>query len=279
MNYRKFELLLTSLGFGVIFATIIASFYQQGDHVEILGQALFGPVLFAALHYGRRAGFVAAMLASIVFIIAKSYGQTQISFAPQIILARTAIFGLVGIVGGEIATRMKYVLLKFEDSALIDRLTNLYSRTFTIKVLERNIQNYQRHFRSFSVAFIEVRHWKFDVFAWPLKKRMILHATAAIRENVRIIDEVGHWGDGKFCIVMPDTVLMDAKIALSRICNLVLKQLNADNPFKDKGINVESNLLTFPGDREKISQLVTADLNIQGILEKNYLTNDLEKLA
>lgn len=276
MNYRKFELLLTSLGFAVILATIIASF-RQADYVEIVGQALFGPVIFAALHYGKRAGFVSAMTAALLFIIVKFYGNTQATdFAPHLILARTAIYGLVGIIGGEVAARMKYVLLKLEDDALIDEQTNLYSQSYTIKVIERNIQNYQRYFRSFSIAIIEIKHSKFDVFAWPHKKRVIAQSAAAIRDNVRIVDEVGHWGDGLFCVVMPDTVLTDAKIAAGRIRNFIIKQLK--NLLRDVScFQVEIAVMAYPEDHDKIAEFMSSGRIAGESVEENRLGGELKQ--
>lgn len=254
--------MLIGLGFAVIFATIIASFHQQNDQVEILGQALFVPVLFASLHYGRRAGFISALLAALIFIVAKFNSDSiQMStFLPEYILARAAIYGLVGIIGGEIASRMKYILIKFEDSALIDKQTNLYSQTYTIKVIERNVQKYQRYFRSFSIAIVELQHSKFDVFNWSLRKKMILRTASAIRDNVRIVDEVGRWNECSFYIIMPDTMTADAKTAVNRVQNLVLKQLGETKTFKDNDLHLETKVLTYPDDREEISGLISPEM-------------------
>ena len=258
MNYRRFELLITSLGLAMIFATIIASIFQRAGYEEILGQALFAPVLFGALHYGRRVGFLAAMLAAIVFIVARFYNQNAeaATFVPEFIIARTALYGMVGIIGGDLALKMKYMLTRIEDASLIDPQTNLFSRDYIAKLIDRNLQGYDRYHRAFSVAMVTIKHRRSEIFDWPQKKKVVIKAAMSIRNGVRIVDDVGHWSYGNFCIIMPDTTLMDGKIAVNRIYNIIIKELNQGTGSNGTVFDFETQVISCPEDREELNSLI-----------------------
>lgn len=241
----------------MIFATIIASIVQRAGFEEILGQALFAPVLFGALHYGRRVGFMAAMLAAIVFIIARFYSQTaEIStFEPEFIIARTALYGIVGIIGGDLALKMKYMLTRIEDVSMIDPQTSLFSRNYIAKLIDRNLQAYDRHNRPFSIAVITIKYQRSDIFDWTQKKKVVVRAAAAIRNGVRIIDDVGHWSYGKIFVIMPDTAFMEAKIAVNRIYNTVVKELNHSFNSTKALFDLETSVISCPDDRGELERL------------------------
>lgn len=265
MNYRKFEALLTGAGLAVILATIVTSYINQSGYVEILGQAMFGPVLFIALHYGRKAGFLSALAAALFFIIAKFYSQDQ-SFStlvPELILARTAIFGLVGIIGGELAHWMKYLILKFEDEDLIDSQTNLYSKDYTATIIEKNIENYNRRSRYFSIALVNVSSNKSFFFDNVSKKKVMEGLALSLRENVRLVDDIGRWDDEMFCIVFPDTNTNEANIAVDRVKKKLAQKLNEILRKIELDLDLETDILTFPDDRERIFGL------LDPIIEKN----------
>ncbi len=263
MNYRKFEALFISLGLSVILATILASYLNQADYVEIIGQAMFGPVLFFALHYGRKAGFLAALVSALLFIVAKFYIQDEAmsTFIPEVILARAAIFGLVGIVGGELAHRMKYMILKFGNEDLLDAQTNVYNKAYSIQIIQKNIENHGRYQREFSLALVDISN-KQSIFIDDLSRKKIMENLAfSLKENVRLVDDVGRWDDDRFCIIFPETKTNEAQIAIARIGKLLKSKLNDLLKKVDVTLELNTELLTFPAEKERILDMAGLDEN------------------
>ncbi len=270
MNYRKFEALFIGLGLSVILATILTSYLNQSDYVEIIGQAMFGPVLFFALHYGRKAGFLAALVSALLFIVAKFYVQdeTMSTFIPEIILARAAVFGLVGIVGGELAHRMKYLILKFGNEELLDGQTNVFNKSYSIQILQKNIENHRRYGREFSIALIDIGN-KHKIFIDDIARKKVMENLAfSLKENVRLVDDVGRWDNDRFCIVFPETKTQEATVAIARIDKLLKAKLDAIVKKVEVALELKTDLLTFPAEKERI--LGMAGLEASDTVSENY---------
>src|SRR3989304_359203 len=116
VKYRKLELLFLVLSLSAVLLSIVVSFVQKAQFSEILGQALFVPVLFIALHYGRQPGFLAATGGALIYFIAKAQEFNSLDISTidgQFIIGRAALFGLIGIFGSELAMRTKYLIARF----------------------------------------------------------------------------------------------------------------------------------------------------------------------
>lgn len=259
MKYRKYELLFTSLGLAIVLGTTIIAINQQADPTDVLGQALLAPVLVLALHYGRRVGFIAAMMAVIIYIVNKFYlNGYPTDLIPANLIIRSASYGLVGIIGGYIASRMKYLLIKFDDNDFIDKQSDIYNRKYMAKLIRLYVSKQERNQQDFTVALIKVEHWKFNLFAMNLKNKIIKETAKAICGNVRLVDELGHLGNGVYCLLMPETSLSNANIAINRIRKLTLKQLNIFIPLRDKRFDLKVSLLGYPKDSEAINSLINS---------------------
>jgi len=259
LKYRKYELLFTSLGLAVVLGSTIIAINQQADPTEILGQALLAPVLVLALHYGRRIGFISAMVAAIIFIVNKFYLQGYSTEPTTInLIIRSASYGLVGIIGGYIASRMKYLLLKFEDNKFIDKRSNIYNKEYILKLIRLCRSKQARNHQDFTVALIKIEHCKFNLFALNLKNKIIKETAKAMCANIRLVDELGHMGNGVYCLLMPETNLSNANIALSRISKLTIKQLNIFIPLKDRRFKLNISLLGYPKDSAAIDNLLSS---------------------
>lgn len=256
MKYRKLELLLMSVGLVGILISMMSSLINGSERVEILGQALFVPVLFFALHYGRQLGYLAAVGAALVFLIAKTQelGQLDVmTLADRLILMQAASFGLVGIIGGELATRIKYVVARIADEEYVDEQTHVFSSRYMRKLIAKLLSSYERHDRVFSVLFIDMA-WQEPILE---KKRtnQVNRVARVLRDNVRLIDEVGYLDDGRFCLVLPETDIDGVKVVRERL----RKAYSLAGQYSRFSAEWKMTVLTLPENEPEIKHLAARD--------------------
>lgn len=221
MKYRKLELLFLSIGTLAVLSSILVSIAQGSSVAEILGQALFVPILFAALQYGRQQGFLTAAASAVIYLVAKvqeNNGLSVETFAGQFIIGRAFLFGVVGIFGSELAVRTKYILAGLAGQSKIDDITHLYNQSYTQKLIIRLFYEYNRFGRPFSVLFVTV-DWPRPVEGREREKE-VAKLAGLMRSNVRLIDEIGFLGDHRFCLVLPDTDAAGANLLFERLHDL-----------------------------------------------------------
>ncbi len=253
MRYRKLELLLLSVGLVGVLVSIITALLGGAGIRELIGQALFVPVLFSALHYGRRYGYVAAIIAALVLLMVRTQAFGSLSFSSaegRQALLQAAGFGVVGIIGGELATRIKYVVAHIADEGFIDSGTGLFSQDYVERMINRLWAGYSRSNNAFSLLFINLS-WADAVDDIGQRKQRGRIADI-LRANVRLVDEVGSLKDGRFCLILPDTTAEGAKTVQGRLAKAYSKsrqhsRLTAD--WRDE-------LLSLPQDEERIKELV-----------------------
>jgi GGDEF domain-containing protein len=201
MNYRKFETLVLVLGSTVVLVTILASLLKHSNTPELIGQALTLFVLFFALHYGLKAGLLSAIAAVAVYLASYgTYSEIALTQLVKLVILRLILFGIIGIGGGELAIKIKYLATKFDDSTYIDQQTKIFSYKYIQKLLTNKILEFQHHRTVFALLIVQI---KVDN---TLKKNEIVKLRANVatilRENTRLSDYVGTWQDKwSFCLI------------------------------------------------------------------------------
>ncbi len=253
MRYRKLELLLLSVGLVGILVSISIALLNGARIAELLGQALFVPVLFFALHYGRRAGYSAALAAALLFLIIKTRALGEIDLAAldgRLAVLQAAAFGLVGIFGGELAIRIKYVVAQITDDGLIDTRTKLFSHEYIERLIVKLWARYNRFERGFTILFIELR--------WPepptdiARSKQIYRIADVLRSGVRLIDEVGYLRDGRFCLILPDTSADGASSVYARL----EKTYSKSKQYYRLTAEWHAEILSLPEDEQLIAKLI-----------------------
>ena len=253
MRYRKLELLLLSVGLVGILVSIITALLNGARIAELLGQALFVPVLFFALHYGRRAGYTTAVAAALLFLIIKTQALGDIDLTAldgRLAVLQAAAFGIVGIIGGEVAMRIKYVVAQITDESLIDTRTMLFSHEYMERLIGKLWAGYNRGGPGFAILFVEPR--------WPelptviARARQISRIANVLRDGVRLVDEVGYLRDGRFCLVLPDTSADDASFVYDRL----KKTYSKSKQYFRLTAEWHEEILDLPDDEQQIAELV-----------------------
>lgn len=245
---------MISLGAVVILGSLLLGppVNQPGFWQEAVGQVLIIVVLGAAVHWGRDGGSVAAFAATLAYVITRipllsEQGLTKNIFA--MIATRVLIYTIVGILGGEIFGRVKYIIAQLEGSSMLDDLTQVYNRRYCGHTLKNGLGQFQRYQVPFSVAVISLAPGLVADLR-PSRQRTLLRSTAThIRNHIRLVDDVGYLGDGRFLVILPQTSGSGAEVASDRIRRAVRDLFGA----KDE--SVTATPLALPGDAAAICDL------------------------
>ena len=228
MKYSRFELLALSVGMVSVAGAVLGTLRGGLVIEEIVAQALLLVVLVSAVHWGRKAGTVTAILAILTYVVMRAPLLIRERFSAdvvELVLIRTLTYGVVGIVGGELCSRIRYLLARLERTSNIDECTQLFNERFIAETLRSMIGEYERYRQSFSVVAISLAESSMTGLP-PAHRRSRLRAVATqIRGDVRLVDDVALLDDGRFLLVLPHTDKAGARIAADRVSRGVRRLL------------------------------------------------------
>lgn len=252
MKYSRFEALVMVLGGTVIVGSMFIPSAGTLFAREVVAQLLIVVVLFAAVHWGRNGGFVAAIAATLVYVVIRIPLMTDQGLTSPVIgmiVTRTITYGAVGVIGGEICGRIKYFFARIQGSPLLDDATHVYNAVFCAQAIKSGIGEYRRYKTPFSVGIVTLSPTLFSGLR-PARQRAFLRVAAShIRNDVRLVDDVGHLGHGRFMILLPHTPGEGACIAADRVRQNVRDLLGA------KDDSVTTRVLSLPDDAEALCAL------------------------
>src|SRR5437868_1816990 len=117
-----------------------------------------------------------------------------------------------------------YQLQVAERSARTDALTGVYNRRFMEEVLNREVSRADRNEgRKLSLMLADVDGFKdFNTrFGHITADKILVEVAALLQKNFRAADMVVRFGGDEFLVIMPDTDLVQARIAVERLANLL----------------------------------------------------------
>lgn len=228
MDYRRFEHLVVGGTAALVLLALAASVATGGvDVVELVGQLAMVAVMAVAVHFGRKVGTIAALAASLLYLALSlpvlSAGLTQERLL--LVVSRLAGYCLVGIVGGEIFSRMKYLFASTGDSATIDDWSQVYNQRYTARALGQALERHNRYQEPFSVIVMCLEPI-LTSDQRPAKARGLVRTVAGIlRHDVRLVDDVARLDDGRFVIMLPHTPGNAAHTVVGRLVEAVSQTL------------------------------------------------------
>jgi len=239
MKYRRFEVLVLTVGAAAIVASLFLSPSGAPLVQEVIAQLMLLGVLVAAVHWGRTGGFIAATLASLIYIVmrvpmvASAEGLT----APiaTLLLVRVLTYGLVGIVGGELCGRIKYIFAKLENSSSIDDWSQIYNQRGIVRALETACGQYTRYETPCSVVTVAMDPHLTEELR-PSRQRSLVRGVASyIRSDIRLVDEAGRLDDGRFIVILTHTPDSGAEVVANRLHKGICNALGA----KEESLTIE----------------------------------------
>ena len=219
-NYLRFTRILIAVATLTIFATVALQLLTPPYLIsEVAAQLLLLVVLIAAVRGGAGWGMAAAMAASLFYVLLRTevFSATDVGFADTAIIAtRLVAFGLVGVVGGEVFSRLKHGA-GVSLSTGIDHWTGLRDGAWGIGVVRDALARWETADEPFVVCLLTVSP-QATHNARASRRRSIMRGVGKrIRSDIRMSDAVAWLDDGRFLIVLPRTTLTGAQSVAGRL--------------------------------------------------------------
>ncbi len=258
MKYSRFAQLVVGVGTVAVLATVFLSLRRGPIVEEAIAQLMLIGVLIGAVYWGRNGGFVAAVVATVTYamlripMVADAQGLT--GTVATLVVIRMVTYALVGVVGGEVCGRIKYVFAALENSSAIDEWTRVYNQRYIARIMQATLAQYRRYETPFSAVVISLAPGITENLR-PSKARSILRAVAShIRNDVRLVDEVGRLDDGRFIVLLPSTPRAGGVIAAERLRSAIRDLIGAKE---------ESVVAAVWGTPDDIGELETLTESVQ----------------
>lgn len=232
MSYKRFERYAVAIAaLAVLSMVAISARDLSGNASELVAEALMFVVFVAAVHYGRKGGFVAATSASVIYVLVNvpsmtlAHGlTTQILF---LITLRVLVFGLIGIVGGEACGRLRLFMTRASNAEIFDEWSRVFNQRYAHTALTRSIAAFERYQQQFTLALITLAP-SITANLGPQRVRNIVRSVSKhLRGDVRMVDEVARLDDGRFLVLLQNTSLESGKTATARLTSGVRQLLGA----------------------------------------------------
>jgi len=130
----------------------------------------------------------------------------------------------------DLLTSLRDVLVQHEHC--FDALTGAVNRKSISLLLERSFENLQRYRQKYSVAMLDVDHFKNinDQFGHVVGDQVLKHISIFFRESLRKSDCIGRYGGEEFLILLPETSHSEAvKLMEKARAELAAKEIMAGN--------------------------------------------------
>lgn len=230
MKYSHFETLALVLGGIAIAASVFIAPAESPQAAEVAAQLLLILVLGSALHWGRNGGFLAALLALGLYVAMRFPLLQSQGLSSDILImlgTRSLTYAVVGILGGELASRIKYVFARLEDDALIDQVTGVYSARYAAETIVSGLGQYERYRSDFSVVRIAIADEAYSALRQARYRQAMKQIASHLRGDVRMVDDLAFSAPGTFLVLLPGTPETGACVVADRLGPAVRNMLDA----------------------------------------------------
>lgn len=227
-RFRRFEIFVLGAGSAAIAVTAVASYLSSGSLLELIGQLLMLIVLLISFQYGRKGALISSLAVTAVYTIARTpeLGDEVVSVtALQLVGIRAIGYFIVGIIGGELMGAVKYYFAREGGLGGVDPGSGVYVAEFIKGMIEKAISSFERYSTPFSVVTVEITTQALRKGGRFGKDRTCKGIGSTLKENVRIIDEIGRLDDFLFVILLPHTPITGAEVVADRVAKAVARQL------------------------------------------------------
>ncbi len=220
MKYPRFEILAFILGTAAIAGSLLVPSTTQVMPAEVVGQLLLVLVLAGALHWGREGGFVTALIAVVIYVgmrypLMRTEGLS--SDIVTMIASRAIAYTVVGLAGGELAGRVKYLFARIEREAMIDPVTRVYSARYAGETIACALGKHRRYETPCSVLHLKVSPAVWSDLKTSRMSALMRRVASHLRNNVRMVDDVAYNGNAGFIIILPETGSDGADVVARRV--------------------------------------------------------------
>lgn len=108
---------------------------------------------------------------------------------------------------------------KMEENAIIDSLTGINNRRSLLQAAEKEFERSRRHNTPISIIMLDIDNFKMinDTCGHQAGDSVLADVGKVLAAFIRKIDTAGRYGGDEFCILLPDTTLIEAQAAAIRL--------------------------------------------------------------
>ncbi|AWU94842.1 GGDEF domain-containing protein [Azospirillum ramasamyi] len=196
--------------------------------------------------------FAAPMLGA--HLAAGFYGSLVMPF-PSYISALWLLL-LIAVVATLAAISQLHFMVALLAQAAHDALTGAFSRRIGEELLKLQVANAERTSQPLTVIFVDLDDFKAvnDRFGHEEGDRVLRHAANTIRSLLRQSDALVRWGGEEFLILMPDTRIDGAMIAVERMRRAGFGK-RPDGILQTASIGIAEQSTDRPADWEALVEL------------------------
>jgi diguanylate cyclase (GGDEF)-like protein len=228
--------------------------YLNGPDISLL---IFyaTPVLVAAWYAGRRAGFLMCAASGLAWL-ASAYASSQHFSSPVIAYWNAAArLGFMFVLAHVVAA-FRAALMRERELARTDYLTGAFNGRSFGEAAAAELARARRHSHPFSVAYIDVDDFKQvnDRRGHSAGDRLLKEVADSLRRNVRDVDTVARIGGDEFAVLMPETDLHSAHVAMRRM----RRRLMDDAGTSGWPVTVSVGVVTFDAPPDSVDDVLRA---------------------
>jgi len=122
----------------------------------------------------------------------------------------------------------------FDQSVLIDELTQVYNRKYLVESLPRFFQDFKRSGQAFTVCIVDIDFFKKinDTYGHLMGDQVLRDFAQYLKQNIRSLDMIYRFGGEEFVIAFPKTTSEEAKGRLNELIKGFSKKI-----FNHNGIS------------------------------------------
>lgn len=221
--------------FRVVIPSLVAGFFFI---LSALTAARGGFKRFPARYvFALTCGFHGAFVIGRVWFVFASdnvaLNPSSISTIPPFVVMESIVL-LVLIAFGNMMLVNEYVNTELRRVAEHDSLTGVLNRRSFLSMLNKEIQSASRHQSALSVMLIDLDHFKRinDTWGHRVGDEVLCRFVEVSLKSLRDRDILGRIGGEEFAVIMPETILEDARQIAERLRLKVLEQMQTtdENP-------------------------------------------------
>lgn len=248
-------LLLTSALVVWVIVTAAAVGLQNPADVALLGWALTGAIVVAALVRPFRGAAVASTLVSLIAFLVVQSVRMGVA-APFSALSVAVCFIVAGYLSTLVCRRISQLQTQLDVNATLigeltrhDELTGALKGVYAASLLDEEIERARRYGRPLSVALIGPDDWSSIV-----RERGQQEAQDALKsigqvlgKQLRQVDIVARYDESRFIVILPETPALGGQVVGERLCQAVATRAN---------IRFRAGVAEFPTDALARDELI-----------------------
>lgn len=196
--------------------------------------------------------FAAPMLGA--HLAAGFYGSLVMPFPSY--LSALWLLVLIAVVATLAAISQLHFMIALLEQAAHDALTGAFSRRIGEELLKLQVAHAERAAQPLSAIFVDLDDFKAvnDRYGHEEGDRVLRHAANTIRSLLRQSDALVRWGGEEFLVVMPDTPVEGAMIAVERMRRAGFGK-RPDGSLQTASIGIAEQTADRPADWESLVEL------------------------